>query len=76
MFELLFSQAEDRYDMGDYEGSVKLAKRAQRWIMWSVAAKVLSVTLLGLVTVIYFVALLKVMHDFQPDGEEVAPTNQ
>lgn len=62
--------------MGDYEGSVKLAKRAQRWIMWSVAAKVLSVTLLGLVTVIYFVALLKVMHDFQPDGEEVAPTNQ
>ncbi len=62
--------------MGDYEGSVKLAKRAQRWIMWSVAAKVLSVTILGIVTAIYCVVLLKVVHDFQLSEEEIGPVSQ
>ena len=47
--------------MGDYVGAVKLSKRAKRWIMWSVAGKVVSSILLSILVLFYMIVVVGIV---------------
>ena len=61
-------QAEDYYDKRDYTGSVKMSKRASRWIKASVIFFILGIVLVILYCGFLFgVVVPKILHDNMTD---------
>ena len=61
MYAIAPLQAEDSHDEGNSVRSLKYATRAKRCIMWSVAIKVIAMSLYLLIMIVYIMAFLAAM---------------